>query len=97
MNREKTIVRTSVIGILANVLLAAFKAAVGFFTNSIAITLDAVNNLTDALSSVITIIGTKIAGKKPDKKAPLRTRQGRIYQHGDDIGNHSLRRYHSAY
>lgn len=71
MNREKTIVRTSVIGILANVLLAAFKAAVGFFTNSIAITLDAVNNLTDALSSVITIIGTKIAGKKPDKKHPF--------------------------
>lgn len=71
MNREKTIVKTSVIGILANVLLAAFKAIVGFFTNSIAITLDAVNNLTDALSSVITIIGTKIAGKKPDKKHPF--------------------------
>ena len=71
MNREKTIVRTSIIGILANVLLAAFKAVVGFFTNSIAITLDAVNNLTDALSSVITIIGTKIAGKKPDKKHPF--------------------------
>lgn len=70
MNREKVIVRTSIIGILANVFLAAFKAAVGFFTNSIAITLDAVNNLTDALSSVITIIGTKIAGKKPDKKHP---------------------------
>lgn len=71
MNREKTIVKTSVIGILANVLLAAFKAIVGFFTNSIAITLDAVNNLTDALSSVITIIGTKIAGKKPDKNHPF--------------------------
>ena len=71
MNREKTIGKTSVIGILANVLLAAFKAIVGFFTNSIAITLDAVNNLTDALSSVITIIGTKIAGKKPDKNHPF--------------------------
>lgn len=71
MNREKVIIRTSIIGILANVLLASFKAAIGFFTNSIAITLDAVNNLSDVLSSVITIIGTKIAGRKPDKKHPF--------------------------
>ena len=71
MNREKTIIKTSIIGILANVFLAAFKAVVGFVTNSIAISLDAVNNLSDALSSVITIIGTKIAGKKPDKKHPF--------------------------
>ena len=70
MNRERTIVRTSVVGIAANVLLAAFKAAVGLFSNSIAIVLDAVNNLSDALSSVITIVGTRIAGKKPDKKHP---------------------------
>ena len=70
-NREKTIVRTSIIGIIANVILAAFKAAVGFFSNSIAIVLDAVNNLSDALSSVITIVGTKLAGKGPDKKHPL--------------------------
>lgn len=71
MNREKVIVRTSVIGILANVFLAGFKAVIGFFTNSIAITLDAVNNLSDALSSVITIIGTKLAGRRPDKKHPF--------------------------
>lgn len=71
MNREKVIVRTSVIGILANVFLAGFKAVIGFFTNSIAITLDAVNNLSDALSSVITIIGTKLAGRKPSKKHPF--------------------------
>ena len=70
-NREKTIVRTSIIGILANVLLAAFKAAIGVATRSIAVTLDAVNNISDALSSVITIIGAKLGGKKPDKKHPL--------------------------
>ena len=69
--REKVIVRTSVIGIAANVLLAAFKAAVGLAANSIAVVLDAVNNLTDALSSVITIIGAKLGGKAPDKEHPL--------------------------
>jgi cation diffusion facilitator family transporter len=70
-NRDRVIVRTSVIGILANLFLAAFKAAVGLLSHSIAVVLDAVNNLSDALSSVITIIGTKLAGKKPDKKHPL--------------------------
>ncbi len=69
--REKTIVRTSIIGIGANVLLAAFKAAIGIVSNSIAVTLDAVNNLSDALSSVITIIGAKLGAKQPDKKHPL--------------------------
>jgi len=69
--RNSRIIRTSIIGILANIGLAGFKAAVGLFTHSIAILLDAVNNLSDALSSVITIIGTKLAGKKPDKKHPL--------------------------
>ena len=70
-NREKVIIRTSIIGIIANIFLAGVKAAVGLIANSIAVTLDAVNNLSDALSSVITIIGTKLAGKKPDKKHPL--------------------------
>ena len=69
--REKIIVRTSIVGILANILLASAKALLGVFTNSIAITLDAVNNLTDALSSVVTIIGTKLAGKEPDKNHPF--------------------------
>ncbi|MBQ9384366.1 MAG: cation transporter [Ruminiclostridium sp.] len=69
--REKAIVRTSVIGIIANVFLAGFKAAVGLISNSIAVTLDAVNNLSDALSSVVTIIGTKLGAKLPDKKHPL--------------------------
>ena len=70
MQRDQIIVRTSIIGILANVFLAGFKAVVGAVSGSIAVVLDAVNNLSDALSSVITIIGTKLAGRKPDKKHP---------------------------
>lgn len=69
--REKEIIKVSIIGIIANIFLAAFKAAIGILTNSIAITLDAVNNLSDVLSSIITIIGTRIAGRKPDKEHPL--------------------------
>ena len=71
IKREKAIVKTSVIGIITNVFLAAFKAAVGIIANSIAVTLDAVNNLSDALSSVVTIIGAKLGGKQPNKKHPL--------------------------
>ena len=70
-DRERIIVRTSIIGIIANVFLAGFKAVIGVITNSIAVTLDAVNNLSDALSSIVTIIGAKLANKKPDKKHPL--------------------------
>lgn len=70
MDREKKIVRTSILGILVNVALVAFKATVGLISGSIAVILDAVNNLSDALSSVITIVGTKLAGKAPDKKHP---------------------------
>lgn len=70
MERNKKIVRTSFLGILVNILLVAFKATVGIMVNSIAIILDAVNNLSDALSSIITIIGTKLSEKAPDKKHP---------------------------
>ena len=71
ISREKVIVRTSIIGIIANVLLAAFKAAVGLLSHSIAVILDAVNNISDAGSSVITIVGAKLAGREPDKKHPF--------------------------
>lgn len=70
MEREKKIVKTSVLGILVNVLLVAFKAVIGAITNSIAIVLDALNNLTDVISSVVTIIGTKLANKAPDEHHP---------------------------
>ena len=70
-DRERIIIRTSYIGIAVNVLLAAFKAVVGLASHSIAVVLDAVNNLSDALSSVITIIGARLAGRKPDRNHPL--------------------------
>ena len=69
--REQIIVRTSITGILTNVLLSAFKMTTGLISHSIAVVLDGVNNLSDALSSVITIIGTKLAGRAPDRKHPL--------------------------
>lgn len=69
-NREAAIVRTGIIGIVANIALAAFKAFVGLASHSIAIVLDAVNNLSDAASSVITIVGTRLANKQPDHNHP---------------------------
>lgn len=69
-DRNKTITRASTAGIIANVLLSAFKAVVGLLSHSIAIVLDAVNNLTDALSLVITIIGVKLGSKPADKEHP---------------------------
>ena len=69
-NRERIVIKTSIISIISNIVLAGFKAFVGLLANSIAIISDAVNNLSDALSSIITIVGTKLAGKSPDKKHP---------------------------
>ena len=69
--REKIVIRTSLVGIVTNILLAAVKGLFGVLTNSISYTLDAVNNFTDVLSSVVTIIGTKLAGKEPDKNHPF--------------------------
>ena len=71
MTRSRQIIRTSVIGIVTNVLLAGFKALVGLLAHSVAIVLDAVNNLSDALSSVITIIGTKLSERPADKEHPF--------------------------
>ncbi len=70
MDRKSGIIRTSIIAIAANLLLVASKAIVGFLSHSIAIVMDAVNNLSDVLSSTITIVGTRLANKKPDKDHP---------------------------
>lgn len=70
MNRQTAIVWTSIIGIITNVVLVGFKMFVGLLAGSIAIILDAVNNLTDVLSSVVTIIGTKLAARCPDEGHP---------------------------
>lgn len=69
--RERAIVRASFVGIFGNLALTLFKFIVGFASNSIAIILDGVNNATDALSSIITIVGTKLAGRKPNRAHPF--------------------------
>lgn len=71
MNRSREIIKTSCIGIACNILLSVFKFAVGVIANSISIKTDALNNLTDALSSVITIVGTRLSEKEPDRKHPF--------------------------
>lgn len=71
MDRNKKIVKISIQGIIVNIVLVIFKSIVGLISNSIAIILDAVNNLSDAMSSIITIIGTKLSEKKPSKKHPF--------------------------
>lgn len=71
MKREKEIVRVSILGIIVNLILVGFKATVGLIAGSISIVLDAVNNLTDAMSSVVTIVGVKLSQKRPDAKHPF--------------------------
>ncbi len=71
MDRNSEIIKTSIIGIIANTLLAVFKATVGFLASSVAIIMDSVNNLSDALSSVITIIGTKLSQRPADHDHPF--------------------------
>lgn len=71
MDRDKIIIRTSLIGVLANLFLAAFKSAVGLLSGSVAIAMDAVNNLSDVLSSVITIAGTKLSARPAGSKHPF--------------------------
>ena len=68
--REKIIFRTSLVGIATNILLASVKLLIGLISNSIAIISDAINNYSDVLSSIVTIVGTKIASKKPDRNHP---------------------------
>lgn len=69
--RQKVIIRASIVGIVGNFFLTAFKAFVGILTNSIAIILDAVNNFSDMLSSIVTIVGILLANKAPDRRHPM--------------------------
>ncbi|MGD1821566.1 MAG: cation diffusion facilitator family transporter [Pleomorphochaeta sp.] len=71
LSRDKQIVRTSMIAIVTNILLSIFKIIIGLLSSSIAIVMDAINNFSDALSSIITIIGMKLALKPADNKHPL--------------------------
>ena len=71
LSRDQQIIKTSLVGIITNIFLSAFKLVIGLLSSSIAIMMDAINNLSDALSSVITIIGMKLALKPADNKHPL--------------------------
>ena len=62
---------SGITGIVLNILLVAGKLTVGIIAGSVAIIADAVNNFSDAASSVITLIGFKLAGQKPDKEHPF--------------------------
>ncbi len=70
-SREGIIAGTSGLGILVNLLIAAVKVILGLLANSIAIISEGINNASDALTSVLTLVGTKLAGKKPDAKHPF--------------------------
>ncbi|MBD5560273.1 MAG: cation transporter [Clostridia bacterium] len=69
-SRQAQISKVSAVGIAANVVLVIFKAVIGMIIGSIAIVTDALNNLADAFSSVVTMIGAKLAAKAPDRKHP---------------------------
>lgn len=70
-SRNNQITKVSIVGIGANAVIATFKVIVGLLSNSVAVLLDAVNNVSDALSSAITILGVKLAGRKPNSKHPF--------------------------
>lgn len=69
--REKYGVLAGMVGIVTNLLLASAKLIVGSFSGSISITADAVNNFSDAGSSIITLIGFKMANKPADTSHPF--------------------------
>ena len=69
--RERYGVLSGAVGIVCNLLLCIFKFAVGSFTNSVSITADAVNNLSDASSNIVTIAGAKLSGKPVDDEHPF--------------------------
>lgn len=69
--RERYCILGGVLGIICNLFLFGLKLAVGTAMGSIAIVSDAFNNLSDTGSSVVSVIGTKLSGKKPDKEHPF--------------------------
>ena len=84
--REKTIIKTALIGIVTNFFLAGAKIFIAMVSNSVALISDAVNNLSDAGSSIITIFGSKLASKMPGEAPPLRLRQDRVYRRSHCFG-----------
>lgn len=70
MVRERYVYVAGLVGILANLLLFMIKFSVGILAGSIAVMADAFNNFSDTASSVITIIGMKLANRPADKEHP---------------------------
>ena len=69
--REKYGLLGSVVGIIVNLILSAGKYAIGVISNSVSITADAINNLADAASCIVTLVSFKLASRKPDKNHPF--------------------------
>ena len=69
--RKKYGILGGVLGIICNVILFTVKLIAGTLMNSIAVTSDAVNNLSDTGSSLITVIGSRISSKNPDREHPF--------------------------
>lgn len=69
--REGVITAVSALGIAVNLLIAAAKVVLGLFVSSIAIVSEGINNASDALTSVLTLVGSRLAGKHPDKSHPF--------------------------
>ena len=69
--REGVVSATSVLNVVVNVFIALMKIIIGALASSIAIVSEGVNNASDALTSILTLVGTKLAGKRPDSKHPF--------------------------
>lgn len=69
--REKYGLLGSIVGIVVNIILSAAKYAIGVLSKSVSITADAINNLADAASCIVTLVSFKLAARKPDKDHPF--------------------------
>ena len=69
--REKYGFLGSIVGIVVNIILSAGKYAIGVISHSVSITADAINNLADAASCIVTLVSFRLAGRKPDKDHPF--------------------------
>lgn len=69
--REKYGLLGSIVGIIVNIILSAAKYMIGVLSKSVSITADAINNLADAASCIVTLVSFKLAARKPDKDHPF--------------------------
>ena len=68
--RHKYGLLAGIVGIICNILLASVKITLGLLSGAVSIATDAVNNLSDAISSIVTLVGFKISGKPADREHP---------------------------